>query len=291
MNKILNVNDRIGFMQGRLCDQVDGKIQAFPWNEWEKEFSESLNLDFRLMEWTLDQNKLYENPIMTNEGRKKILQLCDKCNLSIPSLTGDCFMQDPFWKAEASHSKKLKDDFVEICNSCAAIGIRMLVIPLVDNGRINNDRQKVEILEFLLSKKNFLRELNLQVIFESDQSPRKLKEFISELPLNTFGINYDIGNSAALDFNPLEEFKEYGDRIVNVHVKDRLKHGTTVPLETGNAKFEIVFSELAKLGYEGNYILQTARANDGNHSALLKNYKQLVYNWINPPRKFVNLWS
>ena len=28
---------RIGLMQGRLSAMVDGKIQAFPWNEWHEE--------------------------------------------------------------------------------------------------------------------------------------------------------------------------------------------------------------------------------------------------------------
>ena len=30
---------KIGFMQGRLVDQVDTKIQAFPWENWKVEFS------------------------------------------------------------------------------------------------------------------------------------------------------------------------------------------------------------------------------------------------------------
>ena len=30
--------ERIGFMQGRLSAMVEGKIQAFPWDEWREEF-------------------------------------------------------------------------------------------------------------------------------------------------------------------------------------------------------------------------------------------------------------
>ena len=51
------------------------------------------------MEWTLDAKDLYKNPIMSKEGRKKISYLSKKFNLFIPSLTGDCFMQEPFWKS------------------------------------------------------------------------------------------------------------------------------------------------------------------------------------------------
>ena len=30
--------NNIGFMQGRLSNLIDNKIQSFPWNNWENEF-------------------------------------------------------------------------------------------------------------------------------------------------------------------------------------------------------------------------------------------------------------
>ena len=54
---------RIGFMQGRLSPQVDGKIQAFPWQHWRDEFPAAQKLNIPLMEWTLDHDRLTEeNP-------------------------------------------------------------------------------------------------------------------------------------------------------------------------------------------------------------------------------------
>ena len=93
-----------------------------------------------------------------------------------------------------------------------------------------------------------------------------------------FGINYDIGNSASLGFNPSEEFKFFGDRVLNVHVKDRVRNGTTVPLGHGSADFSTVYSLLKSHGYDGNYILQTARANDDQHLEVLLEYKKFVRN-------------
>ena len=62
-------------MQGRLSPLVDGKIQAFPWDHWESEFAEASRLDLGLIEWTLDQHRLYDNPIMTVGGREQIRAL------------------------------------------------------------------------------------------------------------------------------------------------------------------------------------------------------------------------
>ena len=273
--------NKIGFMQGRLCDMVDGKIQAFPWEDWESEFSSAYEIDVGLMEWTLDQEKLYQNPLMTAEGQKKILALSEKFNLKISSLTGDCFMQAPFWRTiDITTKNELKDDFFAICKACSAIGVEYVVVPLVDAGAFESVTQEDEFVEFCISNISFFEKLNIKVIFESDYTPEELARFIQRLPQETFGINYDIGNSAALGYDPKEEFAAYGKRILNVHVKDRSLGGTTVALGSGDANFEEVFSELKKLNYSGNYILQTARASDGDHKLAIMKYKNMVQEWL-----------
>jgi L-ribulose-5-phosphate 3-epimerase len=271
---------QIGFMQGRLCAQVDGKIQAFPWRDWECEFPAAAALGFHAMEWTLDQERLYENPLMTVEGQSRIRALIRGYQIAIPSLTGDCFMQAPFWKTEGESKADLKADFLAICLACSAVGIRMVVVPLVDNGRLDNAAQEDELLEFLLSQQNFFADLGIQVIFESDFTPAELRRFVDRLPIGSFGINYDIGNSAALGFDPVEEFATYGSRVLNVHVKDRVLGGTTVPLTTGAADFDVVFAELAGVNYHGNFILQTARATDKDHAGALRTYHEMTMQWI-----------
>jgi hexulose-6-phosphate isomerase len=266
----------IGFMQGRLCDQVDGKIQAFPWLDWESEFPAAAAINLHLMEWTLDQERLYENPLMTADGQERIRMLCQQFDVSIRSLTGDCFMQAPFWKANGNARNDLQSDFLAVGRACAAVGIRMMVIPLVDNGRLETAEQENVLVDFLLAQQPFLAEHQLQIIFESDFTPYELARFIALLPAERFGINYDIGNSAALGFSPAEEFAAYGARVLNVHVKDRILGGTTVPLKTGNADFGAAFAALAQKNYRGNYILQTARAVDGNHAEVLRSYGDMT---------------
>lgn len=274
------MTERIGFMQGRLCQRVDGKIQAFPWRDWKNEFPAAAAIDLHLMEWTLDQDRLYDNPLLTPAGQAEIRALCDRYSLAIPSLTGDCFMQAPFWKADAQTAKDLQNDFAAVVGACHAVGIRMLVVPLVDNGRLDTRAQEDTLVDFLLSQAGYLQSCGVSVIFESDFVPSELARFISRLPLDKFGINYDIGNSAALGFHPKDEFAAYGHRIANVHVKDRVLGGTTVALGMGNAQFEIVFAELARIGYQGNFVLQTARSADDSHAQTLRSYRDMTYAWM-----------
>jgi hexulose-6-phosphate isomerase len=280
VSKTIEVSGRIGFMQGRLSPIFEGRIQIFPWSCWQQEFAAAEKLGFGLMEWTLDQDRLYENPLLTATGQAEIRALCERHKLRVSSLTGDCFMQAPFWKAEGARRDALQRDFIAVAEACAAVGIGAMVVPLVDNGRIDSAAQEDALVEFLQTQAGFLASRKLQVVFESDYQPAELARFIARLDPDLFGVNYDIGNSASLEFDPAEEFSAYGDRILNVHVKDRVAGGTTVPLGTGNADFETVFAALGKRGYKGKYILQTARAADNDHAGVLRRYRDMTIDWM-----------
>jgi hexulose-6-phosphate isomerase len=153
-------------------------------------------------------------------------------------------------------------------------------VPLVDGGSLEGLDQEDLLVEFLLEQENKVSDLGIKIIFESDFLPSNLHRFILRLNEKNFGINYDIGNSAALGLNPVDEFQAIGDRIYNVHVKDRPLKGTTVPLGEGDADFPMVFKLLQENNYTSNYILQTARAVSDDHSSVLSLYQRSVENWI-----------
>ena len=272
--------ERIGFMQGRLSALVDGKIQAFPWNEWREEFPRAKAIGLTRMEWTIDQERLRENPLTTESGRGAIARLSRGNAVRIPSLTGDCFMQAPFWKADGQAREALIADLDLVLASCAALRIEFVVIPLVDNGKIESSEQTDVLLRVLLDRATALSRDGTRIVFESDLPPGPLAEFIAKFPQDVFGINYDIGNSAALGFDCAEEIAAYAPRILNVHVKDRLRGGTTVPLGTGAAELAKAIRLIEQSGYSGQYVLQTARAADGEHAGALARYLDMTVQWI-----------
>jgi hexulose-6-phosphate isomerase len=212
---------------------------------------------------------------MTNDGQKKIFNLCEKWNLKIPSLTGDCFMQAPFWKASDA-ATKLIQDYRDVVAACENLGVEIIVIPLVDNGRLDNHAQEESLIEVLLQNIDVLTGSRVKIAFESDFHPLQLKKFIDRFPEENFGINFDMGNSASLGYRPEEEIALYGNRIYNVHVKDRLLNGGTVPLGDGDVDFHKVFSGLEKIAYQGNLILQTARLRGDDNVSLVRHYRDLV---------------
>jgi hexulose-6-phosphate isomerase len=272
--------ERIGFMQGRLSALVDGKIQAFPWSEWREEFPRAKELGLTRMEWTIDQDRLRENPLMTAEGQQAILALSSEHGVRIPSLTGDCFMQAPFWKVDAVVRDALVTDLDHLLGACSRLGIEFVVIPLVDNGKIEREAESDTLKRVLLARQEMLTQRKVKIVFESDLPPHELAKFMQAFPADTFGINYDSGNSAALGYDSDEEIGAYAPRILNVHIKDRVRGGTTVPLGTGNADLARTIGLIERSGYKGQYILQTARAADGDHAGALARYRDMTVDWI-----------
>lgn len=271
---------RIGFMQGRLCARVDGKIQAFPWRDWPSEFEAAQELGLGLMEWTLDQDRLFENPLMTEAGQARIRDLSTRHGVRVLSVTGDNFMHAPFWKAEGVERQALIETFEALIDACSRAGITYIVVPFVDGGRIETPEQEDVVIAGLLGLEDRLRAADVKVVFESDYPPLELKRFVARLPKELFGVNYDIGNSASLGYDCSSEIAAYGDRILNVHVKDRMLGGTTVPLGEGNADLPRAVTALVKAGYPGHFILQTARAEDDSHAEVLARYRDLTAGWI-----------
>ncbi len=272
--------NRIGFMQGRLSPLVDGRIQAFPWTHWRDEFPAAEALGLGMLEWTLDHERFRENPLLTDAGQREIAELTRRHGVRPVSLTGDIFMQAPFWRTAGSERATRLAELDLVLDACAAAGIGIVVVPLVDAGAMaSSDHEQVVANEFG-SRADRLRRDGLVVAFECDYGPQELARFIEQLPVDCFGVNYDIGNSAALGFDCGEEISAYGPRIRNVHVKDRVLGGTTVPLGTGNADLPRAFALLRDSRFEGRFILQTARATDGDHAGVLAGYAAMTAGWL-----------
>jgi hexulose-6-phosphate isomerase len=266
----------IGFIQGRLSPITNNRIQQFPWDTWQNEFSIASKNDINLIEWTIDTFKFYLNPLINLNQWEEINTIASKNNILIPSVTCDYFMENPPWKSDIDLIKK---GIIAIFQGMKNISAKILVVPLVDNSSLLDSSNADTVKNLFINLIPEMIQNNIQIAFECDLNPEELLHFISEFDKNYFGINYDIGNSASLGFDPNKEFEAYGSRITNVHVKDRKINGPTIPLGEGDADFLRIFGLLHEVNYQGNLILQTARSKEGKDAELLVKYKKLVEGW------------
>ena len=187
-------------------------------------------------------------------------------------------MQKPFWKIK--NNKKNLTLFKTNNTLIWGTWNKYIVIPLVDNGSIENDSQK-NLIIICKKHEKYLKQSKVNIIFESDFKPRALSKFIKKFNNKYFGINYDTGNSASLNYDIDEEFNLYGKYIKNIHIKDRQKFGKTVRLGNGNVNFSKLFKNIKLLKYQGNLILQTARSVNNRHLEEIKinlNYLKKLHN-------------
>jgi hexulose-6-phosphate isomerase len=262
----MGLTNEIGIMQGRLSPRIDGKIQAYPANTWQKEFEIAQEIGYAAIEWIVEK-PVETNSLMSDSGKAEIKKAIASTGVRIDYVCADIFMQQPLVRMTEETKSQNKDFLLKILNNAKEVGAIGVEIPFVDNSSIKNDKEKQEFIDAMQDAFKLAKDLDIKISLETDLSPIAFKELLDQIDLDFIQANYDIGNSASLGFDPKEELEAYGQRILNVHVKDRKLGGTTVPLGTGNADINLVIQKLQEFGYSGGLTMQAARGENDVETA------------------------
>ena len=254
----MGLTNEIGIMQGRLSPRIDGKIQAYPANTWQKEFEIAQEIGYAAIEWIVE-NPVETNALMTDSGKAEIKKVIASTGVRIDYVCADIFMQQPLVRMMEDTKSQNKEYLASILKNAKEIGAIGVEIPFVDNSSIKNETEKQEFIGVMQDAFKLAKEMDLKISLETDLPPIDFKVLLENIDLDYVQANYDIGNSASLGFDPKEELEAYGLKILNVHVKDRKLGSTTVPLGTGNANINYVFQKLQEIGYSGGLTMQAAR--------------------------------
>lgn len=242
----------IGIVQGRLSPPVNGRLQAFPADTWQKEFVVAKELGLGCIEWVYDS---VENPILDRAAWKEIRRLCEITPAR--SLCADYFVGHPAYRQPeqfAIHFRYLLECAEQIRH------INKVILPFVDNSAIDLPEQFETTVDVLGKVIPYAQKIGIQVCVELSLAPHRVYELLMRFPAYALGICYDIGNSAALGYRPVEEFFWYGRHISHIHIKDRLEGtGKSVPLGEGDANFKSFFKCVRDYKFCGDMILQVAR--------------------------------
>ena len=245
---------KVGIMQGRLSKPINGKIQSFPKDTWREEFHLAKKIGFDLIEWVLDDD-LTSNPIMDKEKFVEIKKIKEETAVNINSICCDFFMNNSISKVSRNFKKKNLEKFDFLINeACPQNNIKIISLPLMKDESLKQKQLMDDYINIFLKYQKNLKKNNLQLSIESDLGPLEFQFFLNKFDNKLINVNYDMGNSAYFKFNVDEEFKNYGDIISNIHVKDCTPEYYTTELGKGNVNFEKTFS-LIKHNYKNNLIL------------------------------------
>ena len=273
------MNNKIGVIQGRLVPKYQGRYQAFPIGMWQDEFKVAQEYGLDLIEFILDFNNAEDNPLLKLGGIEDIVKVSQDTGVLVKSICADYFMEAPLHSSDdkvAEESFKILERLLE---ASKVLKITDIVIPCVDQSSLKTKEVVNRFVEQITKIIPKIERQNINLSLETDLAPQPFIELLDKLNSKKITVNYDIGNSAALGFDSDEELEAYGDRITDIHIKDRVLGGGPVTLGEGNANFKKFFTKLKEFNYRGPFIMQAYRDDEG-----VEIFKQQL-EWIKP---FVN---
>jgi L-ribulose-5-phosphate 3-epimerase len=270
----------LGIMQGRLVPPVEGRIQAFPREQWAEEIPNAAAAGLDAIEWIYDTYGLGANPIETDAGIENILRLSHTHGIAVRSLCADYFMDFTFVRATDAERTERIAHLAWLLGQARRIGVTRVVLPFVDSSAIRDAADREAVIDTLQRALPTAEAAGIELHLETSLPPEEFAALLGRIPHPLVRVNYDSGNSSSLGYRPVEEFAAYGDRLGSVHIKDRIFNGSTVPLGQGDADLAAVFSGLRGLQYKGDFILQVARGVAGDEVGWARQNRAYVENYL-----------
>ncbi len=243
--------------------KYQGRYQAFPIGMWQEEFkiAKSFNLD--LIEFILDFNDVEENPLIKKGGVQEIKTVINDTSVDVQTICADYFMEAPLHSNNEDIVKISQRIMFTLLDSAKDLGVTDIIIPCVDQSSLINQKTIDRFIKNLTPFLKLIEEYCINLCIETDLKPQPFLDLLNRFQSDRITVNYDIGNSASLGYDLADELAAYGNRITDIHIKDRMYNGGSVVLGKGNADFKNFFKELCKYDYKGPFIIQAYRDNEG----------------------------
>lgn len=242
-------------MQGRLSHKPLDSKKSFPIDNWSREIELLKFLNLKSMQWIFDDSYFLNNPFLnSNSG---VLELLKTNDVIVNSAILNVMINQSF-----DDSKEiLEHDFLNKCDSFFSKiyqnNINLVVIPFVSENIFQYNLNFSLFIELINELNQFAISNGIKIALEVEDSIENIKKIYDNTShLNSIGFAFDMGNSCAAGNDPVEEIKLYGNRLWNVHVKDRTNSGIRVPIGLGDVQFEKISIELQKSNYQGDYIIE-----------------------------------
>lgn len=268
-------NPKIGILQGRLTPARGRGIQFFPFGEWQKEFEIAAQLGLDNIDFIFDLENFEKNPLWSVSGRAEIKSLIKKTGVAVKYITADFFMRRPFFQNSVSQKENV-GVLLKLIQAAKAIGVAVIEIPILDNSSIKTEAEEKMFRTAINQCLSHAQIYRIKLALESDLPPNKFSKLLASFKNPLIKAVYDTGNSAALNYQPNEELSLIGKFISHIHIKDRKIAGGSVALGTGHTNFPTVFSNLKKINFGENFIIQAARNEEGKEKETVRQQKNFV---------------
>lgn len=243
---------KIGPMLGRLTPLKNSNSgQEFP-EYWYNELYSLNAINANCIEWLIIDKPLLQNPLFYNY--RSVLGEFPIVSVNIHSMV----------------TKNINIPQLEhICKACIQYNIKRLTLPFIETSSFKKLYNQTSILNQLVRLAEKYPSLSFS--FETDLTAEHLRPLLDIC--DSFYTTYDTGNTTAAGLDHEKEIEVLGNKIDNVHLKDRLfNNGPSVKPFTGDTDFKLIFKSLKNIGYDNPFILETFRGVPGDEKTTVKNY-------------------
>lgn len=249
----------IGIVLGRLSPAIDNRLQFFP-KDWEAEFPVARDMGFSFITWSLDRDIPGFDPINDIWGQDATLSRIDRVRAILPIGSIDCNVYPLFG---IGAERTLSDFRVLLPALAPRLSTGIVVIPLLISSAPKTDPEKEETARTLNELIAAAAPLGLRIALETEMPANELLSYVDSFHSPTIGVCYDIGNCTSYGFDCPADMRTLGERIFDVHIKDRrVGSEQSMLLGTGDADFDACFKALKEINYSGAYTLQAWRGAD-----------------------------
>ncbi len=147
--------------------------------------------------------------------------------------------------------------------ACDEVGIPLILIPCFGSAALKKDEQIEHLIEGLKLLAPIAQSHRVSIGLETSLSAPDMVRIIDAIGSDHVKVYFDTGNADIIGYNILDEIKELGSRIVQVHMKEN----PSGILGQGKINFKAVYKALEEQGYDGYLVLETPALNDAIASA------------------------
>lgn len=266
----------VGIMQGRLLPPFEGRFQAFPASRWRDEFSLAREAGLACIEWIFEKPNADLNPLGNDHGIAELRRLIDGSGVEVRSICADYYMCEQLINGDERRCRAAVDHLRWLMGQAAKLPVIYMVLPFVDASSLGTLPRRDRLVDLMRSMGPEAADLGIELHLETDLQPVVFRHLLDAIDEPAVRMNFDIGNSASLGFDPTEELAALGRYLGSVHIKDRTLGGGTVALGRGNADLPACFNLIRQSGFSRHLVLQAARGEEGQEVALAASNRQFV---------------
>ncbi|MCC7355904.1 MAG: sugar phosphate isomerase/epimerase [Anaerolineae bacterium] len=260
---------------GALDSVLTGKWNAVSWDVY-YDIARRVGLDG--IELGVGE-KYNETDLWNSGGRHKILSLSQQSGIATSSVCLHSYWNFSFAHPDAVVRQRAKCITQEAAQLAAELGARHILIPLTCPKEVDGATARARWLEGIGSCAQAAESAGVFFCLENvgksfGDSPEQIIDIVDTIHSPAVKVYYDPGNAVSSGFDPVRGVELYGQRIGQIHVKER----DGKYLGEGRVPWREIIAALRKVGYDGWLILETNPTEDPEAAAArnLKVLRELV---------------